>query len=122
MTKYSGKYDLEARTTKFGEKVIGFAGKITRTPVTISLISQLVRAGTSVGANYCEADDSLTRKEFIHKISICKKESRETKYWLIMVTKAIGSANEIPGLMKEAEELNRIFAAIIKKCRLDDQQ
>ena len=78
------KYDLEERTARFGENIIKFAKKIPRNPVSLPLISQLVRAGTSVGANYCEADDAESKKDFRHKIGICKKESRESKHFLRM--------------------------------------
>lgn len=73
------KYDLEERTAQFGEEVIKFANKIPKTPITVSIINQLVKAGTSVGANYCEADDAESKKDFKHKIGICKKEARESK-------------------------------------------
>ena len=78
----SKKYDLEDRTAKFGECVIRFSRKITEDSVSRPLISQLIRAGTSVGANYSEADDAESKKDFKHKIGICKKEARETKHWL----------------------------------------
>jgi four helix bundle protein len=70
-------YDLEERTARFGEDIIKFAKKIPINKVTERLISQLVGAGTSVGANYCEADDAESSRDFVHKIGICKKESRE---------------------------------------------
>ena len=70
----SRSYDLEERTGKFGENIIQFAEKIPKNVITLPLIAQLVRAGTSVGANYCEADDAESRKDFRHKIGICKKE------------------------------------------------
>ncbi len=111
-------YDLEERTAVFGEAVIEFAKKIPRNPVTLSLISQLVRAATSVGANYCEADNAYSKKDFINKISLCKKESRESKHWLRMVAKAIPSFEaEAKNYMNEAQELNPIFASIVNKCR-----
>lgn len=75
------KYDLEERTAKFGEQIIDFAKTIPQNPINIPLISQLIRAGTSIGANFCEADDAETPKDFIHKLGICKKEARETKHW-----------------------------------------
>src|SRR5208282_4810786 len=75
-------FDLHERTACFGEKIIAFAKTLPKDPVTSPLIPQLVRAGTSVGANYCEADDAVSKKEFFHKIGTCKKEARETKYWL----------------------------------------
>jgi len=64
------KWDLEERTAKFGEDIIRFCKKVPQNPITISLITQLVKAGTSVGANYCEADDAESKKDFRHKIGI----------------------------------------------------
>jgi len=118
MTNGPKKYDLEERTAKFGEEIIKFAKKISMTTVNRSLIDQLVRSGTSVGANYCEADDAHSKKDFLLKIGICKKESRETKHWLRMVeTAAPNLTEEIKPLKQEAQELNLIFAAIIRKGR-----
>ena len=82
------RFDLEERTARFGEEIVGFAKTIPHNSVTLPLISQLVRAGTSVGANYCEADDAVSKKEFRHKIGTCEKEARETKYWLRIIAKA----------------------------------
>ena len=79
-------YDLEERTTRFGEQIILFARKIPWGPVNNRLIDQVVGAGTSVGANYCEADDGVSRADFKHRISICRKEARETKFFLRMVS------------------------------------
>ena len=110
-------YDLEERTAKFGEEIIEFSKKIPRNPITISLISQLVRAGTSVGANYCEADDACSKKDFVNKIALCRKESRETKHWLRMVAKAEETLeSETKRHRTEAQELNLIFASIVRKC------
>jgi len=109
------KYDLEERTAKFGEEIISFAKKIPKNSITIPLISQLVKAGTSVGANYCEADDAESGKDFKHKIGICKKEARETKHWLRMVVIAQPELkDEARKLWQEAKELNLIFNAIIR--------
>ena len=115
-------YDLEERTAKFGEAVIEFAKKIPRNAVTLPLISQLVRAGTSVGANYCEANNACSKRDFMNKIGICKKESRETSHWLRMIAKADDSVkNDLwQCLVKESKELNLIFAAVIKKCKAND--
>lgn len=111
-------YDLEERTAKFGEGIIEFSKKIPLNPVTISLISQLVRAGTSVGANYCEADDAYSKKDFVNKIALCKKESRETKHWLRMIKKAVATLeDEAKRHLQEAQELNLIFASIIRRCK-----
>jgi four helix bundle protein len=106
-------YDLEERTARFGEAIIGFAKTIPRNPVTMPLIGQLVRSGTSVGANYCEADDAESRKDFRHKIGICRKEARETKHWLRMVVAAEpGMTEKARTLWQEAKELHLIFVAV----------
>ncbi|PIY97137.1 MAG: four helix bundle protein [Candidatus Kerfeldbacteria bacterium CG_4_10_14_0_8_um_filter_42_10] len=108
------KYDLEERTAKLGERIIKFTKEIPVNPVTMPLISQLVKSGTSIGANYCEADDAESRNDFKHKIGICKKEARETKHWLRMMAVAMPQlSNEIGTLWNEAKELNLIFNAII---------
>jgi len=112
-------YDLEERTAKFGENIIIFSKKIPRNTTTISLITQLIRAGTSVGANYCEADCAETKKDFEHKIGICNKESKESKHWLRMVSVAVPEfKDEAMSLSKESNELNLIFITIIKNSRL----
>ena len=109
----NSKYDLEERTAKFGKDIISFANKVPKNTITIPIIEQLVRAGTSVGANYCEADDAESSKDFQHKIGICKKESRESKHWLRMIAVAIKNypklTEEARRLWQEAKELNLIF-------------
>jgi four helix bundle protein len=84
----AARFDLEERTAKFGSDVIRFAKTIPDIPVARPLVSQLARAAASVGANYCEADDAETRKDFLHRLGICKKEAHETKHWLRMVVVA----------------------------------
>jgi four helix bundle protein len=106
-------YDLEERTSCFGEAVIAFARTLPRDPVTTPLISQVVRSGTSIGANYCEADDAVSKKEFKLKIGTCKKEARETKFWLRQIAAAVpDSKPECRKLWQEAKELHLIFAKI----------
>src|SRR5256885_5985448 len=116
MTNETGKFDLEERTACFGEHVIGFAKRVRGSAVNTPLISQLVRAATSIGANYCEANDACSKKDFRHKIGICRKESKETKHWFRMVAAA---AEELRGdarrLWQEAKELNMIFGSILRK-------
>ena len=110
------KFDLEERTAVFGEAVVRFAKKVPQNPVTIPLISQIVRSGTSVGANYCEADDAGSKKDFKYKIGICRKEARETKLWLRMIAAAAPELKaEARELWQEAKELHLIFAAIWRK-------
>jgi four helix bundle protein len=114
----NGKYDLEERTAAFGEQVIMFAKTIPLGPVNTPLIIQLVRAATSVGANYCEADDAVSKKEFLNKIGTCKKEARETKHWLRMIATAEPGLKDMARpLWQESKELHLIFAAVIRKGR-----
>ncbi|OGZ00867.1 MAG: four helix bundle protein [Candidatus Liptonbacteria bacterium RIFCSPLOWO2_01_FULL_53_13] len=109
-------YDLEERTRKFGENVIIFAKKVPRNIITAPILSQLIKSGTSVGANYCEADDAESKKDFKHKIGICKKEARETKHWLRMIVTAEPTFKDEAGILwQEATELNLIFNAISHK-------
>jgi four helix bundle protein len=112
------KYDLEERTAKFGESVIEIAMKVPRNEITRPLITQLVKAATSVGANYSEADDAVSKRDFKNKIGICKKESRESKHFLRMLTKAVPVLKEkIKPIWQEAKELNLIFNAIFLKIK-----
>jgi four helix bundle protein len=109
-------FDLEERTAVFGESVVDFAKLIPLNQVTRSLIDQLVRSGTSVGANYCEADDACSKKDFRLKIGYCRRESRETKHWLRMIVKAVPELrDQAASLWREAKELHLIFAAILRK-------
>jgi len=112
----SSPKDLAERTSRFGEAIIHFAKKIPRTAVNDRLLAQLVGAGTSVGANYCEADDAVSGREFEPKIGICRKESKECMFFLRMVAAAEETlAVEARLLWREAKELNLIFGAIWRK-------
>lgn len=112
------KYDLEERTAKFGENIIKFCNKISRNPVNSPLITQLIKAGTSVGANYCEADDAESKQDFRHKIGIVKKECRESKHFIRMIVIAVPNLkDEARPLWQEAKELNLIFNKIYQKVR-----
>ena len=106
-------YDLEERTARFGETVVDFAKTIPQNAVTNRIISQLVGAGTSVGANYVEADDAVSKKEFLKNIGTCKKEARETKHHLRMIVRAVPELKpEARKLWMEAKELHLIFSKI----------
>lgn len=116
------KFDLEERTARFGEEVIRFLKKIKETALTRRLIDQLVGcstslgAKTSLGANYLEAQDAQSKKDFRHKVAICRKESREALHFLRMMAAAVPeSADRGRELWKEAKELNLIFGAILRK-------
>lgn len=112
------KYDLEERTTKFGEDIIKFCKKVPRGPITDPLVTQLIKAGTSTGANYCEADDAESKRDFRHKIGICKKETREAKHFVRMIIIAVPKLKEEgEKLIQEAKELNLIFNSIFRKVK-----
>src|SRR6266516_6229796 len=98
-------FDLEERTARFGEAVIKFSKKIPRGPVNNRIIDQLVGSGTSVGANYCEADEAVSKKEFINKIGTCKKEAKESKHFIRMAAVAEPCLkDEARVLWREAKE------------------
>ncbi len=110
------KYDLEERTAVFGENVIDFARTLQKDAVVLPLISQLIRSSTSIGANYMEADCAESKKDFRHKISICKKEAKETTHWLRMMARAIpDKKDKCRNLWQEAREFVLIFSAILRK-------
>src|SRR3990167_1914684 len=99
------KFDLEERTSKFGESIVDLCSKAPKTPVTVSVISQLSRSGTSLGANYCEANGASSKKDFRNKIHICKKEAQETKYWLRILARAAPDLRDQCRLLwQEADE------------------
>jgi four helix bundle protein len=109
-------YDLEDRTTTYAINVIKFCKTARKDFVTTPLLTQLVRCASSIGANYCEADDAESPADFRHKIGICKKESRETKYFLnLMLTIIPESRATLEILCQEAKELNLIFNKIYMK-------
>jgi len=110
------KYDLEERTARFGEAIIRFAKRIPQNPVNNRVIEQLVGAGTRVGANYCEADDAVSKKDFRNKIGTCRKEAKEAKFFLRMVATAEEDLrSEARTLWQEAKELHLIFCSIFRK-------
>jgi four helix bundle protein len=107
-------YDLEERTARFGENIIEFVKSFERNDVNRPLISQIVRSATSIGANYMEADGAESRKDFHHKIALCKKEAKETKHWLRMIEKANPQKGiDCRKLWSEAQELTLIFSSIL---------
>ena len=116
MSEFSikNKYDLEERTTIFGENVVKICKIIKQDTITKPIISQLIRSATSIGANYCESNSASSKKDFKNKIHICKKEAQETKHWLRMM--AICSpekSDEIRKIWKEVQEMTLIFGKII---------
>ena len=109
-------YDLEERTAVFGESIIDFCRTIRPGAITEPLVKQLIRSGTSIGANYCEANDAGSKREFRHRLSICRREAKETKHWLRMLARSDPDLKEpARPLWQEAQELTLIFSASLRK-------
>lgn len=110
------KFDLEERTLEFSKGIIRICKKLPRDSINRELIGQLIRASGSVGANYREANDALSKKDFIHRIKITRREAKEAHFWLENLEEANPTLNgEIRELMQEALELKKIFSAIADK-------
>jgi four helix bundle protein len=106
-------FDLEERSAVFGEQIVRFSRQIPRGPANDRLISQLVGAGTSVGANFCEANDCVSKKDFRHTVKRCIKEAKETRFFLRMIVASEPAlADEARRLYREAVELTRILATM----------
>ncbi|MFA6550048.1 MAG: four helix bundle protein [Candidatus Gracilibacteria bacterium] len=111
-------YDLEERLCKFSKSIIEFIKTAKKSQMSENALMQLLRSGTSIGANYCEADNSESKKDFIHKIGICRKESKETKYWLKIIEYLFPNEIEkISPLQQEAKEINLILNSIYIKLK-----
>jgi four helix bundle protein len=112
------KYDLEERTLDFGKRIIRMAKSLPKNTINFKLIDQVVRSGTSMGANYREANETETKKDFKYRIRICRKEGKETIYWLKLIIEANPEFKKrIEPLLQESSELVKIFASILEKCK-----
>jgi four helix bundle protein len=111
------KYDLEERTALFAERVRDFCLRLPKNPANDEYVPQLIRAGSSPGANYIEANETLGDKDFKMKIKTCRRESKESRYWLRLVVsdRSENSEEERAYLRQEAKEFILIFTAILKK-------
>lgn len=110
------KYDLKERTAEFGAETIRFVKTLPENSINRPLISQIIRSATSVGANYMEADGASSKKDFMHKIALCKKESKESMHWFHMISVANQDRKDQSRILwQEAHELSLIFSAIIRK-------
>ena len=110
---------MEERTAKFGEEIIKFCRSTKIDEIIKPLLAQVIRSATSIGANYMEANQASSKKDFNNKIRICQKESNETKHWLRMIAMASPVQKEdCRKLWKEAHELTLIFAKISKTCKM----
>jgi four helix bundle protein len=109
-------FDLEERTLKFAKAVIRLCKQLPQRIINKELIPQLIRASGSVGANYREGNDALSKKDFSHRIKIARKEAKETHYWLELLHEANQEyKEEIDKLLREALELKKIFSSIADK-------
>ncbi len=114
----SKQYDLEERTAKFAEAVIDLMKNIPNSSINKRMVEQVVGSAGSIGANYCEANEAESKKDFRHKIGICKKETKETKHWIRLLAKANDNfKSELRILWQEAQELLLIFSSIIKSSK-----
>ncbi len=113
------KYDLKERTFSFSKNLLSCFKRIKRTTINQNCILQCIRSGTSIGANYHEADGAESRKDFEHKIGICKKEAQETEYWLKLLIEIEENQDELLNLFNEAEELRKIFVSVARKSKLN---
>lgn len=112
------KYDLEERTARFAENVVAFVRTLPQDSINRRPIEQVVGSTGSTAANYCEASEAESKKDFIHKIGLCKKEARETGLWLRLLAKAHPErAAEIRILWQESHELLLIFSKISRSSR-----
>jgi len=111
----SSKYDLEERTFLFAKRVKSYIQQLPKSTSNIEYTKQLVRSSGSVAANYIEANESLSRKDYLLRVKICRKEAKETRLWLKLIESNSTTENE---LIREVDELMRIFGAIITKTRV----
>lgn len=122
MPQFENKYDLEDRTTQFSSELIVFCKPCSKDVITTPIISQLIRSGTSIGANYREANGASSRKDFQNKIFICKKEAKETLYWLELIERTFDEERQkerARKLWKEAKELTLIFSKIASSAKIN---
>jgi four helix bundle protein len=110
-------YDLEERTFQFAKRVALYCKQLPKNTTNFKYIDQVIRSSGSVGANYIEANESLSKKDFTMRIKICRKESKESAYWLRLIVETNSENFKDEGLLQknEAEELKKIFSAIINK-------
>lgn len=118
----SKTYDLEERTLQFSKTLIVLCKKLPRNTININLVDQCIRSGTSIGANYREANDALGSKDFIFRCKISRKEAKETVYWLELLIEANNDyKGDIKPLLNECLELRNILSAIITKASTNNK-
>ncbi len=113
-------YNLEKRTLAFGQNIVALCKGFKSEPLTRPMLIQIIRSGTSIGANYVESTGASSKKDFAHKIFICKKEAQETKYWLAIIGSTFEEQNiQVKNLQKECQELVLIFNKIASSSRAE---
>ena len=119
----TSRYDLEERTLEFAKRVRIFLKKLPRSSLTTDDIRQLLRSSGSVGANYIEANNSLSRKDLRMRIKICRKEAKESSYWLRLLEPRDQSLiTEQAALLDESIQLMKIFGAILRNTQVDNMK
>jgi four helix bundle protein len=110
--------DIQERTFEFGVRIVRLADRLPKTLAAAAIGRQVLRSGTSIGANMEEAHGAETKRDFIHKTNIAYKEARETFYWLGLIDAAIlPKDGEVLTLRQEGDEIIRILHAILRKAR-----
>jgi len=109
------RFDLEDRTFEFARRARALVKRLSKTIGNVEDARQLIRSSGSVGANYIEANESLSKKDFVLRIKICRKEAKESRYWLRLLEVVDQISVERDALAQEAQELTNIFGAIIRK-------
>jgi len=116
--KNSKQYDLEERTLRFAKDVIELVSTLPRTVANIEIMKQVIRSSGSVGSNYIEANESLSKKDFTMRIKICRKEAKESRYWLRLIeVRREDAEKKRQSLINEATELMKIFGSIVEKTK-----
>ena len=117
-TQSPKQYDLEERTLTFAKGGIGLVNLAPKTLANIEIAKQVIRSSGSVGANYIEANEALSRKDFTMRVKICRKEAKESRYWLkLLQVNGYDAENTRETLIKESTELMRIFGSIVEKSK-----
>ena len=114
----SHTYDLEDRTLEYGKRIIRMVKSLPKNNINFRLADQIIRSGTSLGANYREANETETKKDFQFRLRICRKEAKETIYWIKLIIEANPELSQrMQLLLSETLELLKIFASILEKCK-----
>jgi four helix bundle protein len=119
MNRANHSYDLEERTFEFAKRLLKFLDNLPQNTINFKLVDQCTRSGTSIGANYREANETDTQKDFLYRARICRKEAKETIYWLRLIDEFNDTidSDELHFFLQESEEFVKIFSSIINKTK-----